>query len=128
MRSTAGRLGKVQRHVDPADASDSTRPAPRLADALSELAGLGFTGQFVIDDDDGSCTCTNCGVPSSPDSVRFERRRRLEGASDPAEMANVLALTCPHCASPGVVVCRFGPEASSGDVALLQAARGQLEL
>ena len=113
---------------DPADASDVYPAGTSLADALSELAGLGFTGQFVTDEDDGSCTCTNCGVPSSPDSVRFEQRRRLEGASDPAEMANVLALTCPHCASPGVVVCRFGPEASSGDVALLQAARGQVEL
>jgi hypothetical protein len=126
-RLLRGRLGKVQLMSDPANASDAYPAGTSLADVLSELAGLGFTGQFVIDDDDGSCTCTSCGAPSSPGSVRFEQRRRLEGASDPADMANVLAITCPRCAAPGVVVCRFGPEASSGDVALLQAARGQLD-
>jgi hypothetical protein len=41
-------------------------------------------------------------------------------------MTNVLAVTCPHCATPGVMVCRFGPEASAGESALLLAARGQL--
>ena len=57
----------------------------------------------------------------------FAERRRLEGASDPGEMANILAVTCPACGSRGVAVCRFGPEASEWDALLMQAARGHLD-
>jgi hypothetical protein len=110
---------------DRSDAFDVYPADTSLEAVLAELAGLGFTGQFEIDDV-GSCTCLSCQARSAPDAVRFEHRRRLEGASDPGEMTNVLALTCPQCAESGVAVCRFGPEASAGEAAFLQAARGQL--
>jgi hypothetical protein len=111
--------------TDPATPRDVYPADTSLAEVLAELAGLGFTGQFVIDDG-GSCTCGDCGRASSPEELRFEQRRRLEGASDPAEMSDVLAITCPACESPGVAICRFGPAATAGDVAVLQAARGKL--
>lgn len=46
---------------------------------------------------------------------------RLEGASDPGDMAAVVAVTCPHCSSKDVLVLRYGPEASEADADVLVA-------
>lgn len=63
--------------------------------AMATLAGLGFTGHFEIEDD-GSCRCISRGTSSSPERCYFEDRRRVSRASEPAELTNVLALTCPQ--------------------------------
>ncbi|MEP6625457.1 MAG: hypothetical protein ABJC79_13510 [Acidimicrobiia bacterium] len=47
--------------------------------------------------------------------------RRLEGASDPADMLAVLALTCPNCATMGTLTLNYGPESTPGEAIVLQA-------
>lgn len=109
----------------------SAQPSPYPADTslqsiLDDLAAQGYSGTFTVDADDGNVACTACNTSSPAASVRFEQRRRIEGASDPAEMSNVLAVRCPQCAEPGTIICRYGPEAGIGDSAILEAARGQI--
>ena len=95
-----------------------------LAEVLTDFERAGFNGQFLVDDDTGTTSCTGCGHQASVDDVNVVDARRLEGASDPAEMASVLALRCPTWGRQGTLACRYGPEASAGEVALLQASRG----
>jgi hypothetical protein len=45
--------------------------------------------------------------------------RRIEGASDPADMAAVLGLECPACGARGAAIVRYGPEAGPGDEIVL---------
>jgi hypothetical protein len=71
--------------------------------------------------EDGQVRCPRCRNESDPGSVTLDAMRRLEGASDPADMVAVLALTCPNCTAKGVVVANYGPEASEGDAILLNA-------
>ena len=44
---------------------------------------------------------------------------RLEGASDPADMSLVVPLDCPDCGARGVLVLRYGPEASMEEADVL---------
>ncbi len=62
--------------------------------------------------------CGTCGAVT--DASAFERhwQNRLEGASDPDDMAQVSGLVCPACGARGTFVSLFGPGAGTdaGDV------------
>jgi hypothetical protein len=80
--------------------NSSEQPSPYPADTslqsiLDDLAAQGYMATFTIDADDGNVSCTSCNASSPAADVRFEQRRRIEGASDPAEMSNVLAVRWP---------------------------------
>jgi hypothetical protein len=88
-----------------------------LTAVLAEYAAAGYAGEFSVDDE--HVRCGSCGSASDPDSVELHSLRRLEGASDPADMSAVLALTCPVCHSNGTVVVMFGPQAQAAEAELL---------
>jgi hypothetical protein len=46
---------------------------------------------------------------------------RLEGASDPADLAIVIPLQCPHCGTDGALIAGYGPEASQAEADVLTA-------
>jgi hypothetical protein len=108
--------GSGQPNSYPADVS--------LTEVLADFEQAGFSQLFDVDDNTGSTSCAGCGHQTSAGEADVLDARRLEGASDPAEMASVLGLRCPNCGRRGTVVCRYGPEASAGEAALLQASRG----
>ena len=91
-----------------------------LVEVLAELEGQGYAVDFFVDEDDGSVCCGSCRSCQPAGSVRLDGIRRIEGASDPADMAAVLAVACASCAAKGTAVVRFGPEASAGEAILLQ--------
>jgi uncharacterized membrane protein len=62
-----------------------------------------------------------CRACQAPDQLLLDGLRRLEGASDPADMAAVLAVTCSACNARGTAVVRFGPEATAGEATLLRS-------
>jgi hypothetical protein len=114
--------------TDERDDPPSERPSPfpsdtSLSEVLQGLADNGFTGQFELDQDSGSATCLTCSTVTEADQLVVATKRRLEGASDPADMSMVLGLTCPACGTNGVLVCRYGPEASAGEAELLRHIR-----
>jgi hypothetical protein len=95
-----------------------------LTAVLSDYAAAGFDGQFsVTDDGDDGVRCTTCGTISDPSIIELLSLRRLEGASDPADMSAVLALVCPACHQHGTLVVMFGPESSAVEAELLQRVR-----
>jgi hypothetical protein len=65
--------------------------------------------------------CEVCGQETPADELAVDSFARLEGASDPGDMAAVVALTCPHCDARDVLVVRYGPEASAADADVLVA-------
>ena len=89
-----------------------------LVDVLAELAGQGYTAEFCVDAD-GSLCCRVCGTCAGSGAAQVQWFRRVEGASDPGDMAAVLAVRCGACTSRGTAVVRFGPEVGPGDAALL---------
>ncbi len=113
---------------DPAtdDAASGQRPivangATELADVLAGADEQGFSGEFDVADDRGALRCPQCGATSDPATVSRAWSRRLEGASDPADMLHVSAVTCPQCGEGGVFISPYGPSASAGQAAALRA-------
>jgi hypothetical protein len=102
--------------TDPLAPSDNTTLSAVIAGCEQD----GFTEQFVLEDD-GVARCTVCGCPSPPAHLAASSLRRLEGASEPADMSAVLAIRCPGCGAKGTLVVMLGPDAPESDVALLQS-------
>jgi len=67
----------------------------------------------------GNVRCEVCGQETPADELAVDSLCRLEGASDPGDMAAVVAVTCPHCDAKDVLVLRYGPEASIADADVL---------
>ncbi|CAN5821467.1 hypothetical protein BH24ACT3_BH24ACT3_00110 [soil metagenome] len=89
-----------------------------VVEVLAELVDAGFDAAMVMPED-GDVRCTVCGAVTGPEEQQLNGLRRLEGASDPADMQAVLALTCPACGARGTAVVAYGPGATPGEAQLL---------
>ncbi len=69
----------------------------------------------------GSIRCGACGTESPAAGYDVAELRRMEGASDPADMAAVVAAACPSCGAGGAMVLMYGPEAGPADSDVLAA-------
>ena len=100
--------------------SDSrfTSDATSLSEVLQALEADGFTAQMAARPE-GRIICFVCRTESDACDVGLSCLRRTEGASDPADMLAVAALTCPHCGAKGTAVLNFGPESSEDDAEVL---------
>jgi hypothetical protein len=90
-----------------------------LVAVLAGLRDSGYDAQFSVTDDGDLC-CRSCDRCATPADVQLDELRRLEGASDPADMVAVLAVRCPSCEARGTAVVRYGPEAEVGHSILLR--------
>ena len=86
--------------------SDNTTLVAVLAAAEAE----GYAGDLFVTED-AQLRCGACRQDFDPREMELQGLRRLEGASDPADMAAVLCLECPRCHTKGTAVVKFGPEA-----------------
>ncbi|MGH9186281.1 MAG: hypothetical protein ACRD0U_10780 [Acidimicrobiales bacterium] len=91
-----------------------------LVEVLADFAAEGYTANFTITDR-GTIRCPNGGHEHQPEEMELHGWRRLEGASDPADMMAVLALVCPRCGTKGSAVAHFGPDSTPGEVAVIRA-------
>jgi hypothetical protein len=92
-----------------------------LTGVLAELAGSGWDHDVLVDEDDGTLVCAVCRAATNARDASVDSLRRVEGASDPADMAAVVGMTCGSCGSRGTAILRYGPEASPGEAAVLVA-------
>jgi hypothetical protein len=92
-----------------------------LSALLSDYTQAGYVGQLRADDD--GVHCSACAQVSPAEQIEIRSLRRLEGASDPADMAAVIATACPACSTLGTIVVMYGPEASEPEVKLLRRAQ-----
>ena len=91
-----------------------------LVAVLAACSAEGFESDFFVTEE-AQLRCGSCRADHDPNAVLLHRLRRLEGASDPADMAAVLCLECPDCGAKGTAVVRFGPEAGPQDDEVLAA-------
>jgi hypothetical protein len=89
---------------------------------LDDLAREGFTSELVPAGRDrpGMIRCTVCDRVSDASLFTMHQFRRMEGASDPAEMVAIVALRCPHCDAGGTLVLTYGPEVTEIDAPILE--------
>ncbi len=80
-----------------------------MVTALRSYERAGFVGDFGITEG-GLVHCFTCGSDQSPAVVVAHSIRRIEGASDPGDNAELVAIHCGVCRTPGVLVLRYGPE------------------
>jgi len=108
--------------ADPDVSRDAAGPSDNttLSDVLRSYDEAGFSGQFGVTDD-GLLHCFTCDSVVAPKEAELQSLRRMEGASDPADMLAVLALVCPRCTTGGTMVVHYGPEAEPGESAVLLA-------
>jgi hypothetical protein len=95
-----------------------------LVEVLAHYRSAGFPADFLVVEP-GLVRCASCLADLEPDAVELHSLRRLEGTSDPADMAAVVALVCPRCQAHGTAVIRFGPEASVDEAQVLGSLRDQ---
>jgi hypothetical protein len=100
----------------PGAPSDNTTVSVVLAD----LAEDGWDGSFTPLED-GRLRCNTCREELAPHEAEIHALRRLEGASDPADMVAVVSLRCPRCGARGSMVLGYGPDASAEDSDVLSA-------
>jgi hypothetical protein len=89
-----------------------------LVDVMDRYQAAGFDAQFGAAEG-GKIHCFACGAESPPERAELVSLRRMEGASDPADMMAVVALRCPSCHAGGVLALGYGPESTAGDADLL---------
>jgi hypothetical protein len=108
-------------HGSAADVPERT-PTPQDAQTLSDVVAAfernGYGGQFRVLDG-GRLQCLTCRNEYASGDATMDDLRRLEGASDPADMLAVAALRCPVCGAHGTVVLNYGPEAPLDDADVL---------
>ena len=92
------------------EATDETT----LTAVLASYDAAGFDAQFAATDE-GLVHCYSCGDNVAPARVELHSLRRLEGASDPADMLAVAAIACASCGLKGVLVLNYGPDTTPGE-------------
>lgn len=93
-----------------------------LVEVITGLEADGYTGDFQTGTD-AVIRCLTCDVATPAARLEVKAMRRIEGASDPADMAYVAGLRCPSCGTAGVAVLRYGPEAPLEDADALAALK-----
>lgn len=106
--------------VDDAPAVPGVPAEDTIQTAIAALQERGFGGDMFVTPD-ALVRCASCDHLAPPGDFELDELRRMEGDSDPADMAAVLALTCRVCGNQGTAIVRFGPEAEPQDIAVLRA-------
>jgi len=88
-----------------------TAPLPEdtsLGAVLADFDSAGFSAILMATD--GGVLCAACRSIVDPGDLLIQRLRRLEGASDPADMLAVVGATCPGCHLDGTLLLSYGPD------------------
>jgi hypothetical protein len=111
-------MGRLERVTNPDEYLQGE--AQSLAGILSRMQREGYTAQFGARPG-ATVMCFACRGTTAASRLDVLELRRLEGASDPADMLAVVAARCGHCGARGTLVLTFGPEAAGEDVEVLAA-------
>jgi hypothetical protein len=94
-----------------ASGPDYSSDGTTVVEVLKGFEDDGYTGNFGAREE-AMVICFACHQLTPAREVPLELLRRTEGASDPADMAVVAAIVCPHCGQKGTLVLHFGAEAT----------------
>ena len=108
-------------HVDPKQLKNAHSSTDHsILDELQDLDRHGITETFSVLPG-ARVRCSRCGEATEARKTALIEIRRLEGKSDPSEMAAVLTLRCGLCGAEGACITSFGPAASAEDQDVLLA-------
>lgn len=112
-------------HPSPATAGVPAQPetvagGTPLGEITDDLARQGRDGQFQALDG-GILRCLTCDHRFAAEGASADEITRLEGASDPADLAIVIPLQCPQCGTRGALIANYGPEATAAEAEVLRA-------
>ncbi len=96
------------------------RDPSSVFEILGQLAADGYDGDLYAVEG-GTVRCGSCGTESPAEALDVAELRRMEGASDPADMVAIVAIPCPSCGQRGTIVLAYGPEAGAADSDVLAA-------
>lgn len=132
--SQASRAADAPSHQQPDEGPSDGTTLTAVVDAYRQS---GFATDFHAEEADPEVhrdgdpraiiRCANCASALDPRQAAIHSMRRLEGASDPADMAAIVATTCPVCGADGTLVLAYGPMADGADsdvLAAMQDRRG----
>jgi hypothetical protein len=91
-----------------------------LTDVSRRLDSEGFDGQFRAEEG-GQIRCLTCRQMVAANDMHANDMTRLEGESDPADMAMVIRMRCPACGTGGTLILNYGPDASAEEADVLAA-------
>lgn len=91
-----------------------------LVELTQMLDGEGWAGQATAVDG-ALVRCATCGTTEPADALDVSGLYRTEGASDPADMAAVIAYRCGTCGTGNALVLAYGPNASGEEADVLAA-------
>ena len=91
---------------------------------LDDLDKMGFHEGFRVKAG-GIVVCTICGMEAPGRDIEIIEVRRVEGQSDPADMAAIVGIRCKSCAHEGTLVLTYGPSASAEDADVLAQLDGK---
>jgi hypothetical protein len=92
----------------------STPTVRNIPVELADFARLGFTKQFSVVPG-GRILCRACHSMADAAEYTVHDVRRVEGQSDPSDMAAVVAVQCRTCNAKGTLVVTVGPAADAND-------------
>lgn len=84
-----------------------------VVEAIDQFRGLGYVADFSLRD--GAIECGTCNHLHDVATIEIDELLRVEGASDPADEAIVVALRCRSCGCSGVLVAGYGPTADPAE-------------
>jgi len=89
----------------PLDSGDT--PLSEITDALD---ADGFDGQFAAVEG-GKVRCLTCRLEFDAHGVSAQQMARIEGESDPSDMAMLVPVECRGCGRRGTLILQYGPGA-----------------
>lgn len=103
----------------PGAPESETSDGTTLIEIVRALETRGYTAQMVPRPG-GLVRCSQCHTERPAHEFGLESLCRTEGASDPDDMAAVVALVCPTCGAHGTAALHYGPEASPEEADVLR--------
>jgi hypothetical protein len=103
--------------------------AVTVTEILARYEEQGYVMSFSVEEG-GKVRCGACRTVSDAQDVHVDAMARVEGPSNPDDMAMVAVVRCPWCTVAGTLVVGYGPTASPEDsdvVALLSDEREEGE-
>lgn len=104
----------------PSPEQNVAQDAQTVTEVVRTFEARGYTGQLRAVDG-GGVECLTCRQTIAAPDIAAEAISRHEGASDPSEMLAIVALRCPHCDTPGLLILNYGPDAPPEDADVLVA-------
>lgn len=97
-----------------------------VSEIVAAYERQGYVMSFGVEPG-GALRCGACNTASHARDVQVDAIARVEGASDPDDMALVAVVCCPWCQVAGTLVAGYGPLSSPEDADVVAALRDERE-